>query len=128
MKCPYCGALATKATGADLYPHRPELAGKRFMRCVPCDAMVGCHDTSGKPLGTLANAPLRRARQQAHAAFDPIWRRRQLPRQKAYEWLARKLGLRRHECHIGLFDESQCARVVETCRQWDFNRTKEAVR
>jgi hypothetical protein len=90
--------------------------------CAPCQAWVGCHP-DGKPLGRLANASLRRAKQAAHAAFDPKWhaiqREEQCSKSRArgvaYKWLADHLGIDVRDCHIGMFDEVQCQRVVEIC-------------
>ena len=114
--CPYCGEISRQATGDELYPHRRDLYAKRFWICDPCDAWVGCHPGTETPLGRLANADLRKAKQRAHAAFDPIWKTKKLRRSEAYAWLSGALGLPREECHIGMFDEAMCARVVEVCR------------
>lgn len=71
--CPYCREPSKAVTGARIYPHRPDLHRKKFFECEPCGAWVGCHDT-GAPFGRLANAALRKAKQAAHAAFDPFWK------------------------------------------------------
>lgn len=121
--CPYCAAESKLVTGADLYPHRADLADLRFWQCKPCDAYVGCHKKESgqgdgtQPLGRLANAELRRAKSQAHAAFDPRWKMRTMSRSKAYAWLARELGLPVDRTHIGDFDVETCRRVVEICRK-----------
>ena len=115
MICPYCGKEAALVTGRKLYPHRPDLAEKRFYECKPCDARVGCHGTSTKPLGRLANAELRREKSAAHRAFDPIWKSRRMKRGEAYRWLAERLSMAREDCHIGMFDVADCQRVVEAC-------------
>lgn len=121
--CPYCGQPAEKTTGAVVYPHLRRLAGKVMYRCQPCKAWVGCHDGTDKPLGRLANADLRKAKQDAHAAFDPIWEElafsgmsRSRARTQAYAWLAEALGIAVRDCHIGLFDEETCRRVVAACK------------
>lgn len=128
--CSYCDGRAKLVTGADLYPGSKsrELAGKLFWECAPCRAWVGCHppakaDGRGGqgngdvPLGRLANAELRRAKQQAHAAFDPIWRDGAMSRQGAYAWLAGKLGIPNKQCHIGAFDVDRCQATVRACLQ-----------
>jgi hypothetical protein len=120
MKCPYCGKEAELVGGDVVYPHRPDLAHKKIWRCVPCDARVGCHDKSGEPLGRLANGPLRRAKMDAHAAFDPLWKREMggtMKRGDAYEWLAKQMGLTEDECHMGMFDLEQCNQVVRVCKE-----------
>jgi hypothetical protein len=99
----------------EIYPHRPDLAKKRFWRCIPCKAYVGCHPDSDWPLGRLANAELRAAKVRAHAAFDPMWRRGGMTRNDAYTWLAKALGIERECCHIGEFDVELCESVVSVC-------------
>lgn len=112
LQCPYCGKAAERVTGAVIYPHRPDLFGKKFWRCAPCGAHVGCHGTSATPLGRLANAELRRAKMAAHAAFDPLWKSRRMNRSQAYAWLADALGVSPANCHIGMFDVDGCNAVV----------------
>ena len=124
--CPYCSAVAILVTGADIYPHRPDLASKRFWSCAPCDAYVGCHPPATSPgggmgdgtvpLGRLANAELRSLKQRAHAAFDPLWKSRAMSRRKAYAWLSTAMGLPSKNTHIGMFNEEQCRAVVEAVK------------
>lgn len=113
--CPYCGEDAAPVTGQEIYPHRADLWEKRFFLCKPCGAYVGCHP-DGKPLGRLANAALRKAKQKAHAAFDPLWRSGKMKRSHAYSWLAKQLGIPKEKTHIGGFDEAMCAKVLEACK------------
>lgn len=117
--CPYCHRDARLVTGVAIYPRRPDLAAKQFWDCRPCDAWVGVHPpskrwnpTGVKPLGRLANAELRREKQRAHAAFDPLWMSREMTRQAAYAWLAQALGVSPANCHIGMFDVDACRAVV----------------
>lgn len=117
--CDYCAKPAALVSGRAIYPRRPDLFNKRFWRCSPCDAYVGCHPASGgngdgtKPLGRLANKDLRQAKMRAHAAFDPLWKSGRMRRKEAYGWLAEKLGIDPADCHIGMMDEATCSRVVE---------------
>lgn len=118
--CPYCDKRARLASGADIYPHRPDIFGlhaKPFWQCVPCGAYVGCHPGTRKPLGRLANAALRLAKMRAHEAFDPLWKSGRMGRNEAYGWLTRALGIPGSECHIGMFDEAQCAAVVRAVQE-----------
>lgn len=116
--CPYCGEQAVL-----------NLKGKwPRWECAPCQAWVGVHSNSKDhvPLGTLANARLRQCRKMAHAAFDPMWEakmRREgvtkgAARKAGYQWLAGQLEIDVDDCHIALFDEALCLRVVEACRPW----------
>lgn len=125
--CSHCEQPASLTTGAKVYPHRPDLHSLRFWRCDPCDAHVGCHRKDAwvviggvkvvsdgtLALGRPANAALRKARNAAHAAFDPLWRDGPLPRRAAYAWLAKGLGISVEQCHIATFDLAQCQRVLE---------------
>lgn len=113
--CPYCNASAFLVTGREIYPHRSDLYEKYYYRCKPCNAFVGCHPGTKRPLGRLANTDLRHAKMAAHAAFDPLWKQRAMTRRQAYAWLAETLDIPANQCHIGLFDLVLCARVVEAC-------------
>lgn len=118
--CPYCSAEAVHHETSD------HIYGRNYgpvWMCAPCGAWVGCHGVSKRPLGRLANAALRKAKQQAHAAFDPLWQakmRRQgcgkhEARSKGYAWLSQQMGLPPADTHIAMFDEAQCAQVVAIC-------------
>lgn len=125
--CPYCGQPSLLVDGTVIYPHRHDLAQKKFYQCSPCDAYVGCHPKAAPngmggfgdgtvPLGRLANAELRRAKAAAHAAFDPLWRFDGMRRRDAYGWLAKALGIPTQDCHIGLFDVTQCEAVISVVK------------
>lgn len=126
--CDYCSKPAELVGGDVIYPHRPDLADKKFWLCRFCDAYVGCHRSGAwteagisdgtMPLGRLANAELRLAKSQAHAAFDPLWRKGVLSRSAAYAWLSRELGVPKNKCHIGMFDTQTCRRVVQLCGEY----------
>lgn len=116
--CNYCGNFSEKVTGKEIYPHRKDLFHMTFYSC-NCQlggAYVGCHGSSDKPLGRLANAELRKAKSAAHRAFDQLWRSKLLKRQEAYKWLAKQMNKTGADCHIGMFDISECQKVVELSR------------
>lgn len=112
MKCDYCQQPSQLVTGQKIYPYRPDLYHKFFYECEPCGAYVGCHPGSKQSLGRLANAELRRWKNNAHAVFDVIWKSRSLSRSDAYAKLAQVMGIEMHDCHIGMFDVEQCKTVV----------------
>lgn len=115
--CVYCHEPAKLVTGREVYPHRPDLFAKQFYACLPCGAWVGCHPGTTKPLGRVANAELRQLKMKAHAAFDPLWKNGAGNRGKRYGWLAQRLGIEKHRCHIGYFSEDECRRVIAICEQ-----------
>lgn len=127
VTCPYCEQPATfSETSAHLY------GGCNYgpvWECLPCHAWVGVHKGTNKPLGRLANAKLRRAKQRAHKAFDPLWKRKmerdhlrkKVARGAGYQWLADQLGIPAGDCHIGMFDVETCERVVEVCAPYRRN-------
>jgi hypothetical protein len=123
VDCGECGKPAGLVNGALIYPSRPDLAAKPFWRCCACGAYIGCHADTKIALGTPAGPETRRARNLAHAAFDPLWRRKVLrdgvpvfeARGAAYRWLAGQIGTEAAKTHIGMMDAATAATVVEVC-------------
>ena len=118
-RCPYCGEEAVLKDSKVIYRRSYGMAWICW-NYPQCDAYVGCHKGTDKPLGRLANKELREAKKAAHAAFDPLWLKakdRRGERHKAYAWLAESLGIERDDCHIGMFDVETCKRVVALCHQ-----------
>lgn len=118
--CPYCGVRAELVHSSEIY--RTGDYGMVYL-CRPCDAYVGVHAGTENPMGTLANAELRKWRKAAHAAFDPSWmtmsrearRNPAYTRKGRYARLAELMGIPVDECHIGMFNEIQCDEVIELC-------------
>lgn len=108
--CPYCGNTAEFTDSAEIYHGHGY--GMIYL-CRPCDAYVGTHKGTDKPLGRLANAELRRWKIAAHGAFDPLWKGGEFRRNEAYRWLAGKMGLPKERTHIGMFDVPQCQKVIQ---------------
>jgi hypothetical protein len=113
--CDCCAGSVPLLTGADVYPHRPDLRDKPIWACMPCGAWVGCHPGTTNRLGRLANAQSRRLKMDAHAAFDPLWRSGNMTRKAAYAWLRDQLGITDRECHMGWMGDDLLRRVVEVC-------------
>ena len=133
--CPYCGQQARLFNGLSVYPHRQDLKMLRFWMCKPCDAYVGCHkkgvwvetregrvtSDGTMPFGRLANAELRKAKQEAHSAIDWVWEyeeNKPKSRKAMYRRLADELGIDIHDCHIGAFDVERCREVVRIGQAW----------
>ncbi len=139
-----CGRRAELVTGQVIYPGRADLYTKRFWLCDPCDAYVGCHPGSTRPLGTLAGPELRRARMRAHNALDPLWRHaedhypdlpkrkiraiRNIARSRVYRWLSLRLGIPEDQCHIGQSDVETCEAIVQALQVVDYPRIRKEVR
>lgn len=121
--CPYCGGDSVLVTGDVVYPNRPDLAGKRFWLCAGDQAWVGVHGKTERPLGTLADAALRKHRQEVHAVFDVIWQAKMVrdgntewsARGRGYKWLAEAMQIPPSECHSALFSHDQCALAIAIC-------------
>lgn len=113
--CQYCSEVSKLVDGSVIYPHRSDLFSKSFYYCDNnhSPAYVGCHPRSNKPLGTLADKELRGMRNAAHRAFDPLWRNGLMSRSNAYRQLSDYLMIKQSDCHIAMFDQEMCRRVIE---------------
>ena len=125
--CPYCQNPAVYLESSESVYHGRDYGP--MYRCEPCDAHVGVHPGTTKPLGRMANKELREWKMRAHAAFDPIWQARfdlkraqdpkytrGMARGGRYKKLAGLLGIERKDCHIGHFDVDQCKQVIAICQ------------
>lgn len=122
--CTACDRDCELTNGAELWPHRSDLADVPNWICRGCSARVGCHPGTTKPLGTPANAQLRRARRMLHdGLLDPLWRfasreygKPAVRRARTYRWLGEKLGIPRELVHVGHFDLHTCRRAWRILR------------
>ncbi len=109
MTCPYCQKEATYAPNEQWY-------GKRYGRsymcyfCKPCDAYVGTHNNTTKPLGTMANKELRQWRIKAHNKIDKLWQNKTHTRNEVYQYLNKTFG---REIHIGGSDLETCKQITQ---------------
>ena len=125
LTCRYCGSPTIITLGDKIYPHLPQFHCSKYYLCPKCGAYVGSNSATGKPLGEVADKQLRAKRQQTHKIFDELWKSGRTSRSKAYKWLSNKMGLSSKDCHIGLFDEELCQKVINICLSEDRNdRTK----
>lgn len=129
ISCPYCHQPAIFTDSAEVY-HGTSYG--MVWICRPCNAYVGVHKagthrwengvliehTGTEPLGTLADAATRKARKQAHAMFDGLWKHGHMNRSAAYAWLQAVTGLPEETCHIAHMNVDQCALVVKHCLNW----------
>ena len=105
--CRYCGGVVRLAPAAEVYgaaaARRLGIVREKFYQCQNCNARVGCHKGTTRPLGNLANETLRLKRKETHQVFDSFWK----------EQLA----------HIGGFEMDRCQRLIDLCEK---ERNKEA--
>lgn len=126
--CPTCQTPARLTDGAEIYPHRSDLAALRIWKCDVCpNAYVGCHPGTEEALGTPAGPELRKARMTLHhSRIDPLWKNadrssayqpeddrarkqiRRAARVRVYAYLADRMGLTTDETHTGMFSIEQC--------------------
>lgn len=114
IDCPYCGGQATLQSSKRIYKrydHGEIYICENHGRL--CDAYVFCHKGDNLPLGTLANRTTQIARSEAHSKVDRLWRDNGWNRGDAYKMLSDLMGLKREECHIGLFNEEQCYHAIK---------------
>lgn len=109
MICPYCHKEARWCENKERYGKN---YGASYMCywCKDCDAYVGCHKNSRKPLGTMANKELREWRIKAHGAVDWLWKSGKMPRWKLYMDMAKRYG---RDVHIGESDIEMCKTIIK---------------
>lgn len=92
--CPKCGNLA-RITATQYGPRA---------------ACCGLHSWGLKP---LVDPDTHKARNAAHAAFDPLWQHGTFRRGEAYRRLHAAMQITSEKCHIAQMTASQARRVVE---------------
>ena len=78
-----------------------------------CEYSIGAHQNTQEPFGFPADRATRALRVKLHQLIDPLWKHRgKKYRDRVYEDLARKMGLRREECHVAMFTKEDCKRAI----------------
>lgn len=101
---------ARLTTGAEIYPHRSDLAALPFWKCDTCSNYVGCHHKTKNrtaPLGNIPTAALRDARQHIHAILDPLWKSGRFSRKEVYKKISARTGREYHTAHIRSLEEAR---------------------
>lgn len=122
--CSECGApMVLRETKK--YTHRNGEARKFYgcSRWPDCNGTHGAHP-DGSPMGMPGDTATKRARHEAHEAFDALRKSRDWVGAKqthgAYVWLGRKLDIAedriKEDCHMAKFDVATCQRVVAICK------------
>lgn len=113
MPCPYCNGQAHLKHSSEVYEDRD--FGMLYL-CdnypQACDAYVGVHQGDYLPLGQLSNTQLRGLRRSVHRLIDPLWRERAYSRNVVYGFLAQVMDLPILECHVAMFDDEACKKVL----------------
>lgn len=118
--CRYCGGVIRLVPASSIYGESAERLGMKeewLYQCQNCNARVGCHKGTKRPLGNVANEVLRLKRMETHQVFDSFWRAKRMSRTKAYRWLSEQMELPESKAHIGGFEMEQCQRLIELCRK-----------
>ena len=105
--------------GAEIYPHRPDLARLPFWKCDVCGNYVGCHHKSKnrtQPLGCIPTPELKNARRHIHRLLDPAWKSGKISRNKLYGVLSDKLGYGYHTANIRSIKEAR--RIYRLARDY----------
>lgn len=125
--CRYCGGVIRLVPARSIYgasTERLSMDGEYIYQCQNCNARVGCHKGTARPLGNVANEVLRLKRRETHQVFDHFWQENGMTRTQAYKWLAGRMNLLEKNAHIGGFEMDQCQQVIDLCeKEWN----KEAV-
>lgn len=102
---------ARLTTGAEIYPHRGDLAALPFWRCDTCGNFVGCHYRTKNPttpLGCIATPEIKSARQKIHRVLDPIWKSGRMSRREVYRKVSDAMGQAEyHTAEIKTLDEAR---------------------
>lgn len=101
---------ARLTSGAEIYPHRADLARLPFWKCDTCKNYVGCHFKTRnptRPLGCIPNPELKKARMALHALIDPIWKSGRVPRTKLYDLISKRFGWTYHTASIRSVEQAR---------------------
>ena len=116
--CRYCGGPIRLIPAKAIYGDsvcKLGLENESVYQCQNCNARVGCHKGTTRPLGNVANEMLRLKRMETHKVFDAFWKSNHMSRTQAYKWLSQQLRIPEKQAHIGGFEMDQCQRVIEMC-------------
>lgn len=100
---------ARLTTGAEIYPHRPDLAWLPRWVCDGCGNHVGTHYKTAaptKPLGNIPSPEIKAARISIHALIDPAWKSKRIKRRRIYAHLSAVLGRDYHTAELRTMAEA----------------------
>lgn len=106
---------ARLTSGAEVYPHRADLAALPRWICDACGNHVGTHhktDQPTRPLGNIPSPELKRARIHIHNLIDPVWKSGAVRRKAIYAHLSKMLGRQYHTGELRTLDEARSVYVA----------------
>lgn len=124
--CPYCNCETELVSGDKVYPQflstipRPSFLDKNYYVCIlNSNHYVGTYSDNVRSLGRVANAELRKLKNQGHKAFDPLWKSKRFfkSQKQAYQWLSVKMDLPIERTHFGMFTVEQCIKAIQYCHE-----------
>lgn len=118
--CTGCGreVEARLTSGAEMYPHREDLAELPFWVHDECGSFVGTHHKTKnktRPLGFLATPEVKKWRKIIHTILDPLWRSGKIKRTKAYAYISNRIDRTYHTGEIYTVEEGRA--IYEIVRE-----------
>lgn len=111
MECTICGKEAEWVENKAVYGRN---FGKSYMIWLcPERHYVGCHNNTKEAKGTFADKETRKARTEAHAVIDPLWKKGGKTRRSVYCALADHFG---RPIHIGESSKEECEEIIRVAR------------
>jgi len=111
VRCPYCNSIGELRDSSYVYG-----GDDTNVLIYVCKNFPGCDSYGSK---TLANKELRELRRYCHELFDSYWKSNGLPRSLGYKILSSKLGIKKRNCHIALFDVGLCNKLINIFKRRD---------
>lgn len=110
MVCPFCGGAVEFVDSAKVYHGRSYGMAYVCSNWPECDAYVGTHPGTARPLGTLADSNTRLWRRRAHSWLDQLWQGGEMTRTEVYTALAKYFSA--PEIHVGQSDAERCRQII----------------
>jgi len=112
--CPKCGATIVLRSAEGIYKENKNNTMLYICSNYPhCDMYVRTHPGTTKPVGTLADARLRKLRREAHFYFNQLYESGAMTDDDAYTLLMNIVQAPRSKAHIGYLGEYYCQQVIE---------------
>jgi hypothetical protein len=110
--CPYCGGRVKLVNNREIYSKSVGDWPFAFA-CQNCDAYCSVHADTDLPMGTLANAELRKLRSTGKQLFTELVVKLKAHRATVYATLAVAMNIPKSSCHWGWFTVEQCHQAIK---------------